>query len=143
MKTKKQIIGIILLLLMITSVLVSVNLLSRDKIPKGAIMVDSNDSIDYIFLSRLTLSEVSGTMVNGRGEQTYIRAQGIPLFLLTDEGCRFATVIASDEYRAVVSADETDSAFLFLCEDGSTRLIVFGDDSAKRDVKNVEKVEFR
>jgi hypothetical protein len=51
-------------------------------------------------------------------------------------------VTAEDEYSASVPAEDAEQAWILINEDGSYRLIVFGDGNAKRDVKNVCKVAF-
>ena len=52
-------------------------------------------------------------------------------------------VVADDEYAAEVSAEELaqDGRVWLLKTDGGFRLIVFGDQNSKRDVKNVARIE--
>ena len=86
------------------------------------------------------MSPVSGEVVNGKGERKLIDAQGAGLSELCGDFTE-ATVTASDEYSAVVHGGE--EAYLILSDDGSLRLVVFGDENAKRDVKNVSRIDFR
>lgn len=78
--------------------------------------------------------------MNGKGEEKQIDAHGVILSEVCGGEFSTATVTASDEYSAVVSGGE--NAYLILSDDGSLRLIVFGDENAKRDVKNVVRIDF-
>ena len=95
-----------------------------------------------IDLDRLTTAEVSGAIVNGKGEEKTVSGQGVALFSLASGDAQAATVFADDAYSAAVAVEEAERAFLIVSEDGSLRLVVFGDANAKRDVKHVVKVEF-
>ena len=94
----------------------------------------------------LTLVPVKGTILNGKGEEKVIDAEGIALWSLLDmngiEVPEKITAVARDEYRAEVSADELAEegrVCLIKAEDG-LRLIVFGDADSKRIVKDVVRV---
>lgn len=86
------------------------------------------------------MSPVTGTVVNGKGEEKQIDAQGVILSEACGGEFSTATVTASDEYSAVVKSGE--DAYLILSDDGSLRLIVFGDENSKRDVKDVVRIDF-
>ena len=86
------------------------------------------------------MSPVKGTVVTAKGEEKQIDAQGIALSELCGD-FNSVTVTASDEYSAVVKKKDSENAYLI--EDyGGLRLVVFGDENAKRDVKNVARIDF-
>lgn len=87
-------------------------------------------------VSELSLSEVKGELVNGKGEKSEICAEGISLSELFD--CA-VIVKAADSYTAQIAKDELKRAYLI--KDGDMiRLAVFGDTDSKRSVKNVVEV---
>lgn len=89
------------------------------------------------------LQQVTGVIVNAKGEEKSIDAQGIPMGEICSGDFTTVTVTASDEYHAELYADELQNAYLILKDDGTMQLIVFGDESSKRDVKNVVRIDFR
>lgn len=142
MKQRKIEIAIIAVLIFFTAVLAAIYINTRDNVPKGTIAVIKDGQAEYIRLDELELYDVTGTVVNGKGEEKRIDAQGLPLSSITGtEGFQSVTVIAMDAYSAVVLLDELDNAFLIFTEDETPRLIVFGDGNSKRDVKDVERIE--
>lgn len=142
MKQRKIEIAIIAVLIFFTAVLAAIYINTRDNVPKGTITVIKDGQAEYIRLDELELYDVTGTVVNGKGEEKRIDAQGLPLSSITGtEGFQSVTVIAMDAYSAVVLLDELDNAFLIFTEDETPRLIVFGDGNSKRDVKDVERIE--
>ena len=91
---------------------------------------------EKVNVSALSLSEVKGGIVNGKGGKSEICAEGISLNELFD--CDL-TVKAADSYTAEIGKDELDKAYLI--KDGDMiRLVVFGDTDSKRNVKNVAEV---
>ena len=142
MKQKKRIIGILAILVLLTAILAIVHVSTRDRAPEGALMVNYQGKTTYIDLDKLTMVEVSGAIVNGKGEEKTISGRGVALFSLAPGEVRTAAVFSDDAYSAAVAIEEAEQAFLIVSEDGSIRLVVFGDANAKRDVKNVVKVEF-
>lgn len=143
MKQKKLLLVILAALVLLTAALAIVHLCTRDKVPEGALLVTYNGKSSYIEVDKLTMTEVSGTVTNGKGEEKTIQGQGVPLFSLLDGAFQSAAVSAEDEYTATVGVEDAENAFLVLSEDGSMRLVVFGDANAKRDVKQVVKVDFQ
>ena len=142
MKQRKIGIAIIAVLIFLTAVLAAIHVNTRDNVPKGTIAVIKDGQTRYIRLDGLELSNVTGTVVNGKGEEKQIDAQGLPLSSVTGtEGFQNVTVTAMDAYLAVVSLDELDNAYLIFTGDETPRLIVFGDRNSKRDVKDVERIE--
>ena len=89
-------------------------------------------------------------MINGKGEKSYIDTQGVPLADVI-KGAGFdpnnaaaVRVTADDEFSVELSGDELNEegkAYLVGENDGSVRLVVFGDSNAKRNVRNVVSVE--
>ena len=143
MKSKKTVYIILAVLLVLTAALAAAHLTTREKVPEGAILVRQSGEERYVEPDRLFQTAVTGTIVNGKGEERSIDARGIALDDLAKGGYDVIEVTASDEYSALVSADEKDSAFLILNDDGSVQLVVFGDANSKRAVRNVDVVEFR
>ncbi len=108
-----------------------------------------NGKNSYVSLDALSMTEVTGTIVNGKGEEMEVRAQGVPLSdVLKAAGIDSAkihtvTAVADDEYSAELSAEEIGEpgrVFLARDEDGSMKLVVFGDTDSKRNVRNVVKL---
>ena len=97
MKQKKLIIGILTALVLLTAVLAIIHFNTRDQIPEGALMVNYQSKTTYIDLDKLTMVEVSGTIVNGKGEEKTVDAQGLALFSLLPDQFQTATVSAEDE----------------------------------------------
>lgn len=120
------------MLTLLTAALAVLHLTGRE--PDAAGTVRINGTVTPI--RSLPLAPVTGTVVNGKGQETHIDADGVSLAVLFD--CD-VTVISSDSYRTEVAESELDRAYLIL--DGeSLRLVVFGDADAKRNVKNVAEV---
>ena len=143
MKHKKLVFGIIAVLVLLTAVLAFMHLSTRDQVPEGALLVTYNGKAIYVEADKLDTEAVSGTVTNGKGEDKTVQGQGLPLFSLVEGPLQSAVVSAEDEYTATVGIEDADNAFLILSEDGSLRLVVFGDPNAKRDVKQVVKVDFQ
>lgn len=135
---KKSVKWIIAALLLLTVALAAVHLTTRTPDTDGAVLVNGL----AVEISGLELSPVTGTVINGKGEEKQIDAQGILLSKLIGSEFSSATVTASDEYSAVVEKQDSDKAYLIVTDDGSLRLVVFGDENSKRDVKNVSKIDY-
>lgn len=149
MKTKKIIAIVLGVLLCLTAILAVSHALTRDKVPEGALLIQYNGKNSYVSLDTLSMTEVTGTIVNGKGEETEVRTQGVSLLdVLKSAGIdgaqiRTVTAVADDEFSAELSAEEITEpgkAFLARDEDGRMRLIVFGDSDSKRNVRNVVKL---
>lgn len=131
-------------LLLLFTVVAAIHLSSRTKGSVGNIQITYNDSIIEIPLEELPLSSVQGTVTNGKGESCSIDAQGIILSdILKTAGIgdyQSVTIVADDEYRAEVSAEEVAMAnkvYLLRTETTFPQVIVFGDKNSKRNVTNV------
>ncbi len=146
---KKKIIIIISLLLAVTAVISTVYLCNREKVASGSILIKTTSGDTTVNLSDLTLSAVEGETINKKGETKKISGEGYPvsdipaLAGITDYST--VSVFSDDEYNAQLSVDELsekDKAWIII-DEGSPRLIVFGDKNSKRNVKNVVRIEIR
>ena len=145
----KAIIIILAILLVLTAVLTVLHLITREQVPEGALAVHVGEKVSYVDLASLQTEAVSGTVINGKGEAMEISAQGVEVAeLLRTAGVDPAaagsvTITAADEFSAVLTGAEVNEegkAYLAEDEDGSMKLIVFGDENMKRNVRNVESI---
>ena len=134
----------VIALVLVTSVVAVVYLTTRPAAPEGTLRIENGGRVVELPLERLELVPVRGSVVNGRGEERAIDAQGVLLSeVLREAGIReFAevTVTADDAYHAVVTAEEItepDRVYLIRQDEGRPRLIVFGDSDSKRSVSDV------
>jgi len=115
-----------------------VHLTTRTQNAEGTVLINGKATV----IADLELSRIEGTVVNGKGEVKQIDAQGILLIKLCNDDCTEITVTAEDEYSATVESEDFESAYLYISEDGSPGLAVFGDENAKRNVKNVARIDW-
>lgn len=134
-------------LLVITAVLAAAHLTSREEVPAGAVSVQWSGGKALVSLGEMELFPVQGTVVNGRGEEKTVDASGVLLSAVLERagagGYETVAVTAADEYSARLSADEIgepDRVYLTVEQDGSLRLVVFGDADSKRQVSGVERL---
>ena len=94
--------------------------------------------------------EITGTVLNGKGEEKEIHEQGVSVAeVLYAAGVDPAQVnnlkvTAADEFYAQLAGDEIrEEGKAFLAEDGQggMKLIVFGDSNAKRNVRDVVRLD--
>ena len=118
--------------------------------PDGALLVSCGGENKYVDLNSLETVPVQGGIVNGKGEKSDIDTQGVPLADVIENagfdpnGAAAVKVTADDEFSAELSGDELNEegkAYLVGENDGSMRLVVFGDSNAKRNVRNVVSVD--
>lgn len=148
MKRKKQYI-VILTLLVLTAVLAAVHLTTREQVPENAVRVTWNGKTTYLDVSDLGEEAVQGTIVNGKGKETAIDAQGMALSRALEKAyvdvaaVQSVTVTARDEFSAVVSGEELrqEGKTCLLCDEEGAMLVVFGDSNAKRKVHQVERID--
>ena len=136
-------IGIIVLIL-ITAIVAIFYLTTRPAAPEGTLRIEDGGQVMELPLERLKFISVRGTVVNGKGEERTIDAQGVLLSEVLREagisGFAEVTVTADDAYNAVVTAEEIaepDRVYLIQQDEGGLRLIVFGDSNSKRSVSDV------
>ena len=134
----------VVVLVLITAAVAVFYLTTRPAAPEGALRIENGGQVTELPLERLEFSPVQGTVVNGKGEERTIDAQGVLLSeVLREAGIsEFAqvAVTADDAYSAAVTAEEVhepDRVYLIQQEEGGLRLIVFGDSNSKRSVSDV------
>lgn len=138
----------VLILLLVTAAAAAFHLTTRAAIPEGALRVElAGGQVKELSLERLKLVPVQGTVVNGKGEESTINAQGVLLAdVLREAGVTeysVVTVTADDEYSARVTAEETaepGKVYLIRQEEGGMQMIVFGDENSKRKVSDVVRI---
>lgn len=146
----KIVFGVIGVLLAVTAALAAIHLTTRTQEVEGAVLVEFAGQSVTIQIEDMPLVPVQGTVVNSKGEEREIDAQGIALAevlalagmeALPENG---VTVTAVDEYSVEVTSDElAEQGKVFLLEEEVPRLIVFGDNDEKRNVKNVARITVR
>lgn len=147
MKKIKPIYIVIAALVLLTAAAAAVHLTQRAHVAAGTLRVEHGGKAVELDVGRLELSPVQGTVRNGKGEERSIDGQGVLLSQVLEQagvgGYTAVTVTADDEYSAAVTADEAAQpgrVYLLLQEDGSLRLVVFGDENSKRSVSNVKLI---
>lgn len=149
-KSSKIIIAVIAALIALTAVLAAIHSAARTEVPDGALLVSCGGEKKYVDLNSLDAVPVQGSVVNGKGEKSDIDTHGVPLAVVIKNagfdpsGAAAVKVTADDEFSAELSGDELNEAgkvYLISEDDGSMRLVVFGDSNAKRNVRNVVSVE--
>ena len=149
MKNKKTIRIILAILLCVTAALAAAHAVTRDRVPEGALVIQYGDKKEYVVLDALPMEEISGRIRNGKGEETEVHEQGVPLSAILKAAgidsnvIQTLSAVAEDEFSAAFSRDEVNEpgkAFLAKDKDGSMKLIVFGDSNFKRNVRNVVKL---
>ncbi|MBQ6362927.1 MAG: hypothetical protein IJI62_02865 [Lachnospiraceae bacterium] len=151
---KKNSILIVIVLLFITCIASAFYLGSRNDAPKGNLAVVSGNKTVLIDPFEDDPVPVKGVIINAKGKEKDVDETGISLKNalsksgLDNGGFTKARVVSSDEYAVEISFDEiNEDGKAYLAkqqeEDGSTtaRLYVFGDSDAKRQVKNVVRIE--
>ena len=149
-KQSKIILAVLGILLLTLAVLTILHLHTREQVPENALAIHVGDQVRYLEQDKLPLGPVQGTVINGKGEEKPVDAEGIALADvlreagLDPEPVKAVTVRASDEFSAEIAGDELNEpgkVFLYRSKDGSFTLVVFGDANAKRHVKNVEAID--
>ena len=164
---RKKSILLAAILILLAALLSFFYLSGRRAVPGGTIAVVLDGTTIDIDPAGIVKTEVTGILRTGKGEERHIAAEGFALQeLLRAAGIRenaYASVrvVSEDEYAAELSMAEIEEpAKVFLIWDaageparalpirdaaadgtGSLRLIVFGDQNAKRQVKNVRRIE--
>lgn len=147
MKKSKLTIIMIAVLVVLTAVLAIIHLTTRQQEEEGAVQVVYEGRTIPVYLDDLKpVAAVQGTVTNNAGEEKQIDGQGI----LVSDVLKLAgtavdtsvTVTSADEYAVSLTAEEVaeEGRAWLLIEEGTLRLIVFGDQGAKRNVKNVVRL---
>lgn len=145
---RNRIVALLVIALAAATVLAAVlHLNTRVSVPEGVLLVETADRTEEIVWGSLKLTAVRGTLVNGKGEERAVDAQGILLRdVLAHAGVTTqmeVTVIAEDEYSASVTEEEVgadDQVYLAVMDDGGVQLVVFGDSNSKRNVTGVVRL---
>ena len=147
MKRNRIILLVVIALVAVTALAAVIHLNTRVSVPGGVLLVETADHTEEIVWDRLELTAVQGTLVNGKGEEHTVDAQGILLRdVLEYTGVSVeteVTVIAEDEYSASVTAEEIkadNQVYLATSADGGIQMIVFGDSNSKRNVTGVVRL---
>lgn len=148
---KNRVVKIVVALVLVAAVFAVVHLSTRPAEEAGAIQVSFEEKTVSVLLSNLPLQDVSGTAVNGKGEEKAIEGKGTPLSeVLTQAGVDLSSiqqvrVAAADEFSAILTVQEIaeEGRVYLLQEEGEVRprLVVFGDLDSKRRVKDVARIE--
>ena len=143
---KSKVVFLILLLVALTGVLAAVHLTTRNKVGADEVQLTYKDKTYSVEYKKLDLEQVTGTRVNGKGEEKKVEAAGILLRKLLEEKnieeYSQVTVVSDDSYSAKIAAEEIkeeEKAYLLLQEE-ELRLVVFGDENSKRSVSNVKQI---
>ena len=149
-KSTKIIMAAIAALIALTAVFAIIHSAARTEVPDGALLVSCGGEKKYVDLASLDTVSVRSSVVNGKGEKSDVNTQGVPLADVIENagfdpnGAVTVKVTADDEFSAELSGDELNEdgkAYLVSEDDGSMRLVVFGDSNAGRNVRNVVSVE--
>lgn len=134
----------VIVLALITAIVAIIYLTTRPTVPEGTLRIENGGQVIEFPLERLEMIPVLGTVVNGKGEERTVDAQGVLLSAVLREAgiSEFAEVIvtADDAYSAAVTAEEiadSNRVYLIQQDGGGLRLIVFGDSNSKRSVSDV------
>lgn len=142
-KVKLILSGVILCLALITTLVSATYLKGRKHTPENQIAVSVNAEDKFVSLSDFKLSKVSEDIKNKKGETKHIEGDGVLVRdIIGSVSFTEITVISDDEFRATLTSDDMENAWI-LSQEETARLIVKGDKDSKRDVKNVVRIEVK
>lgn len=140
----------IIVLVLITAIVATFYLTTRPSASKDTLRIEKGGQVIELPLERLKLIPVRGTVVNGKGEERTVDAQGVLLDrVLREAGIEEfseVTITADDAYNAVVTAEEIaepNRVYLIRQDEGGLRLVVFGDSNSKRSVSDVASLSVK
>ncbi|MCR5590755.1 MAG: hypothetical protein K6F73_04420 [Lachnospiraceae bacterium] len=145
----KKRIAVILSLIAVTALLAFIYLFSRASVKPGDLLIRCAGKEITVTYADLDKSHVSGTVKNKKGEVKTIDTEGFPVSsipaLANIGDFSEISVYSDDEYSASLTSEEalSDGKAYLIDDDGKIRLIVFGDEDSKRDVKNVVRIEIK
>ncbi len=144
MKKNKWLLTALAALILVTAVAAVWHLTTRQTAAAGTLRIEAGGQVTELPLSKLPLTAVKGTVVNGKGEEKTIDALGTSLADVLAQadvtGYAQVTVVADDEYSATVTAEEIaqpDKVYLLMENGERPQLLVFGDANSKRNVSDV------
>jgi len=146
MKTSKiKVFTIALIMITIFAALLHLN--TRKVVAVGTIQLSVGGKTVTVDISKLDYVQVTGTRMNGKGEEQIVDGPGIALKDLLSgqkiQNCTKVVVVSDDSYNAELTAEEVadgSKAFLIVEEENELRLVVFGDTNSKRSVSNVVQI---
>jgi len=135
--------GMGLFLLALVAVLTVLHLSSLTQVPEGAVQVEFGGETAFVRPADLSLSAISGTVVNGKGDEIAVEGRGLPLLQVlqaagvTDYSA--VRAVADDSYHAEYTAAELteEGRVVLLAEEDSFRIVAFGDKDSRRNVSGV------
>lgn len=146
MKNKKLLLAIAVLVT-VTAVLAVIHLNNSPEVNAGDLLILQGSNESCVTIRPQQLVPVTGTLVNGKGDQIPVDSMGLALVdvlgLAGFEALSDVIVTARDEYSAEVTAEELAApgkVYLTVETDGTFRLVVFGDCNSKRNVSDVIKL---
>lgn len=146
MKNKKLLLAIAVLVT-VTAVLAVIHLNNSPEVNAGDLLILQGSNESCVTIRPQQLVPVTGTLVNGKGDQIPVDSMGLALVdvlgLAGFEALSDVIVTARDEYSAEVTAEELAApgkVYLAVETDGTFRLVVFGDSNSKRNVSDVIKL---
>lgn len=148
MKKKNAFVVALTTMVLLTAMLAAVHLLGREKVAKGQLHITYQNKETQVTFDELPLQEVKGTITDAKGDKREITAQGISmknmLLALALKSYDKVVVVAEDEYRAEVTAEEiaVDSVVYMIAQkEEGVQMLVFTDTNSKRNVSNVIRME--
>lgn len=145
MKSKK--IKILFIIVVVFTIIFAVlHLSSREEVPEHVLQIHAEDETYLVDITKLDYEQVTGTRINGKGEEIPIEGQGILLKEILEQqnisGFSKVTILADDSYKVDITEEEIneDGKVYVLYEESSLRLVVFGDENSKRSVSNVVQI---
>lgn len=136
------------ILLIITGIVAAIHLGTREEVPESTIEVVCGEEKNIVDITTLDYEQVTGTRINGKGEEIEIDAPGVYFGSFLEKAgfteYEVVSVVADDGYSAELTAVEiADGIEVYLIqEEGETRLrlVVLGEKDSKRSVSNVTQV---
>ena len=132
-----------LFLVALVAVLTVLHLSSLTQVPEGAVQVEISGKTAFVRPADLSLSHISGTVINGKGDEIAVSGRGLPLLqvLQAADITEFSAVraVADDSYHAEYTAAELmeEGRVVLLLEEDSFRIVAFGDKDSRRNVSGV------
>lgn len=140
----RPLLSALIVLAVVTVILAVIHLGARPQVSEGELLIQTETQLLRIRPGAENLVPVTGTLVNGKGDETSVDTTGLPLQEILQHsgiaGYQTVTVTARDEYHAEVNAEEIEAdgkVYLTVDADGTFRLVIFGDDNSKRNVSDV------
>ncbi len=121
---------------------------TREQVPEGAIAIHVGENVKYVDPAKLPVVPVQGTVINGKGKEIAVDEQGTELInvlraaKIDPASVSSVSLTAADEFSATLTGEEINEkgkAYLVPTEEG-IKLVVFGDENMKRNVKNIVSV---